>query len=70
MKKITSPKSFMTRLEMQVRVKAIREELEARHKYGTVKMAADDGQPIATESLQTEMYSLIYKMSKLDKTEA
>ena len=60
----------MTRLEIQVRVKAIREELETRHKYGAVKMAADDGQPIATEALQSEMYSLIYKMSKLDKAES
>lgn len=56
----------MTRLELQARIKAIREELENRHKYGTVKMAAGDGTPISTERLQNEMYSLIYKMSKLD----
>lgn len=55
----------MTRLEMQTRIKALREELENRHKYGTVKMATD-GNPIATESLQDEMYQLIYRLSKLD----
>jgi hypothetical protein len=50
---------------MQTRIKAIREELENRHKYGTVKTSAD-GTAIPTENLQKEMYSLIYKMSKLD----
>lgn len=70
MKKTTSPKSFISRLEMQIRIKAIREELETRHKYGTIKMAADDGQPLPTEDLQNEMYSLIYRISKLDKAEA
>lgn len=59
----------MTRLELQTRIKAIREELESRHKYGTVKMASADGTPIPTEKLQSELYSLIYKMSKLDYNE-
>jgi hypothetical protein len=59
----------MTRLELQIRIKAIREELETRHKYGTTKMASSDGTPISTENLQNEMYALIYKMSKLDKTD-
>ena len=60
----------MTKLEFQTRIRAIREELENRHKYGTVKMAGSDGTPIATEKLQNEMYSLIYKMSKLDKIDS
>ena len=55
----------MTRLDMQTRIKAIREELENRHKYGTVKTSAD-GIIVYAEKLQQEMYSLIYKMSKLD----
>lgn len=56
----------MTRSEMQARVTALREELENRHKYGTVKMASADGVPVSTEKLQSEMYSLIYKLSKRD----
>ena len=60
----------MTRSEMQLRIKALRDELETRHKFGTVKMAAADGAPVPVETLQNEMYALIYKMSKLDKTEA
>jgi hypothetical protein len=56
----------MTRLDLQIRIKAIRDELEARHKTGTIKMAGTDGNPIPTEKLQNEMYALIYKMSKLD----
>jgi hypothetical protein len=55
---------FMTRLEMQARVRELREELETRVKTGMVKMAADNGEPISSEALQTEMYSLIYRLSK------
>jgi hypothetical protein len=55
---------FMTRLEMQTRVRAIREELETRTKTGMTKMATEDGSPIPTESLQNEMFSLIYRLSK------
>lgn len=55
----------MTRLELQTRINSLREELETRHKYGTVKLANTDGSPASTEQLQSEMYSLIYKMSKL-----
>lgn len=54
----------MTRSEIQARVTALREELETRHKYGTIKMAASDGTPISTEKIQNELYSLIYKLSK------
>lgn len=56
----------MTRLELQTKIKALREELENRHKFGTVKLAKEDGTPIETEKLQSEMYSLIYRLSKLD----
>jgi len=59
----------MTRLDLQVRIKALREELENRYKYGTVKMAATDGSPVPTAKLQVELYSLIYKMSKFDKAD-
>lgn len=56
----------MTRTEIQSRVAALREELETRHKYGTVKIANSDGTAISIEALQNEMYSLIYKLSKRD----
>lgn len=54
----------MTRTEMQARVTALRDELENRYKYGTIKMASTDGTPISTEKLQNELYSLIYRLSK------
>lgn len=57
---------FMTKLEMQIRVRAIREELETRTKTGMTKMAAEDGSPIPTETLQNEMFSLIYRLSKFE----
>lgn len=56
----------MTRSEMQARVNALREELEARYKTGTVKIAKADGSPIPTENLQNELYALIYRLSKRD----
>lgn len=56
----------MTRLEIQTRIKEIREELENRYKTGMVKMAAEDGTPISTEKLQSEMFSLIYRLSKFE----
>ncbi len=56
----------MTRLEIQARIKTIRDELENRHKTGMVKMAKTDGTPISTETLQNEMYSLIYRLSKFE----
>jgi hypothetical protein len=56
----------MTRTEMQARVTALREELENRFKYGTIKMASAEGTAIPTETLQNEMYSLIYRLSKRD----
>lgn len=56
----------MTRSEMQSRINELRNELETRHKYGTVKMANADGKPIKVEALQDELYSLIYKMSKIE----
>lgn len=57
---------FMTRLEIQARIRTIREELESRHKTGMVKMAKTDGTPISTEVLQNEMFALIYKLSKFE----
>jgi hypothetical protein len=65
-KNAVTPKPFMSALEMQMRVKAIREELEARHKTGISKMAAADGNPVSTEALQNEMFSLIYRLSQLE----
>jgi len=57
---------FMTKLEVQARIKELREELENRVKYGTVKMASEDGTPVETQKLQNEMFSLIYRMSKME----
>lgn len=56
----------MTRLELQIRIKALRDELETRHKFGTVKMA-EGGIPIPTKKLQEEMFRLIYRLSKMDE---
>lgn len=56
----------MTRSDMQARVNALREELEARHKTGNVKIANADGSPVSTLKLQDELYSLIYRLSKRD----
>jgi hypothetical protein len=56
----------MTRNEMHVRAKKLREELETRHKYGTIKIANQDGTPVPTEKLQEELYSIIYRLSKMD----
>ena len=55
----------MTRIEMQSRISELRNELEARYKHGTVKIANADGTPVSAEKLQNELYSLIYKVSKL-----
>jgi hypothetical protein len=57
---------FMSRSEIQDRVRLLREELEARHKNGLVKMAGEDGEPIPTEDLQNKLYSLIYRLSKME----
>ena len=56
----------MTRAEIQSRIRVLREELENRHKHGTIKLAEKSGEPIPVETLQKELYSLIYKSSKLD----
>ncbi len=55
---------MLRKQEMQRRVKELRAELEARHKYGMIKMADNSGKPIDTDILQEELYSLIYKLSK------
>lgn len=57
---------MMTRTEIQTRLRALREELDNRHKYGTVKIADSNGAPIPVETLQNEMYRLIYKLSKME----
>lgn len=56
----------MTRSEIQSKIRLLREELENRHKYGTIKMADASGKPISTEEIQKEMYALIYRMSKAE----
>lgn len=56
----------MTRLEIQTRIRIIREELENRHKTGMTKMAAEDGTPVSTELLQNEMFRLTYRLSKFE----
>jgi hypothetical protein len=68
MKKTTSvnAKPFLTRAEIQERVRVIREELENRVKTGMSKLAFQDGRPVPTEDLQNELFSLIYRLSKFD----
>jgi hypothetical protein len=56
----------MTRLELQAQIRALREELETRHKTGAVKLAKADGTPIATQDVQNQLFSLIYKLSKME----
>jgi hypothetical protein len=56
----------MTRLEIQTRIKTLRDELETRHKTGAVKLATADGKPVPSDKLQSELYSLIYKLSKME----
>ena len=56
----------MTRLETQMRIRALREELDTRYKLGTVKIANEDGSPVLTQKLQDELYSLIYRLSRMD----
>jgi hypothetical protein len=56
----------MTRLELQSQIKALREELENRYKTGAVKLAATDGTPIPTKDVQNQLFSLIYKLSKME----
>lgn len=55
-----------TRIEVQARIKALRDELETRYKDGIVKMASADGKPVPTLELQNELYSLIYRLSKME----
>lgn len=56
----------MTRLELQNQIRVLREELENRHKTGTVKLAAADGTPIPTKDVQAQMFALIYRLSKVE----
>jgi len=56
----------MTRLEIQTKIKMLREELESRHRYGSIKIANEDGTPVSVEKIQNELYRLIYKLSKFE----
>lgn len=56
----------MNRLEVQAQIRKLREELETRHKTGVVKIATKDGTPAPTEELQDQLFSLIYKLSKME----
>lgn len=58
---------MMSMMEIQNRIRILREELENRHKYGTVKLADNTGVPVPAHAIQSELYSLIYKLSKLRK---
>lgn len=55
----------MSEFEIRRRILALRNELESRYKTGMAKIADSNGKPISTEKLQNEMYSLIYKLSKI-----
>ena len=54
-----------TKSEIQARITVIHNELETRHKYGTVKLAVD-GIPIPVVELQNEMFQLILKKSRME----
>jgi hypothetical protein len=57
----------MTKTEMQARIRILKDELNTRHKYGIVKMAFHpNGKPIKVEELQEELFSLIYRESKME----
>lgn len=64
--KKTAEKPFLSRAEMTERVRVIREELENRVKTGITKIAFEDGRPVPTLDLQNELFSLIYRLSKLE----
>jgi hypothetical protein len=56
----------MTKTEMKSRIRMLKDELNTRHKYGIVKMAQSNGEPIKVEDLQNELFSLIYQESKME----
>lgn len=56
----------MTKSEIQTKIKIIKDELENRHKYGTIKLANKDGTQISIDELQNELFKLIYRFSKMD----
>ena len=57
--------NYLSQIEIANRINLIRNELENRNKTGIAKLANEQGNFISTEDLQNEMYSLIYKLSKL-----
>jgi len=50
---------------IRLRIIAIRQELETRHKTGIIKMAIE-GVPIPTQTLQDKLFNLIYRLSKVE----
>ncbi len=56
----------MTKTEMQARIRILRDELETRHRFGVIKLAQKNGEPIPVETLQSELYLLMYKVSKME----
>jgi hypothetical protein len=57
----------MTRLELQIKIKALRDELEDRHS-GIFKKSSDsdDKSLVSSATLQNELYKLIYRLSKVE----
>jgi hypothetical protein len=56
---------LLTKTQLRSRIKEIRDELENRYKFGTIKLAQPDGSPIPTETLQNELFSLTLKLSRM-----
>ena len=56
----------MTRIEIISKIRVLRDELENRTKYGTVKIANKDGSVPTILQLQNDLYSLVYRLSKFE----
>jgi hypothetical protein len=57
---------MITKSQILIRIRSLREELESRHKTGMAKIADNSGTIVATEILQNELYSLILKLSRME----
>ena len=55
---------MLKQFEIRARIKEIKDELDGRYKYGTVKLAKN-GIAIPVKELQDELYKLTYKLSKM-----
>lgn len=53
-----------TEIEIRTRIMLLRTELEARHNSDIIKMASENGEPVPTQVIQDELYSLTYLLSK------